>query len=144
MPIFTDKMQLQDCFTALFEALRSDPNIGPRGQASGLVVRFLYTDPDTSVIIDCRPSPLAICWDQQPALTPEERSRLFVDLSMSSDVAHRFWLGRVNLVAAITRGIVRAKGPIPSIMRFLPIIKPAFEIYPRILHEKGLDHLIAA
>jgi hypothetical protein len=144
MPVFTDKMQLQDCFTALFSALRSDPDIGPRAQASGLVVRFLYADPNTSVIIDCRPSPLSISWDQEPVLTNEERSKLFVDLSMSADTAHRFWLGRVNLVAAITRGIIKAKGPIPSIMRFLPIIKPAFAIYPRILEEKGLEHLITA
>jgi hypothetical protein len=142
MSVFADKAQLQDCFTALFVALRNDPAIGPRAQASGLVVRFLYVDPNTSVIIDCRPNPLDIIWDQEPVLTPDEHRKLFVDLSMSADVAHRFWLGKVNLVAAITRGIIKAKGPIPSIMRFLPIIKPAFEIYPRILRDKGLEDLI--
>jgi hypothetical protein len=38
-------------------------------------------------------------------------------MSMEADTAHSFWLGKVDLVDAITRGIIKAKGPIPSIIR---------------------------
>lgn len=139
MPVFQDRDELQNKLTALFAALRDDPEIGTRVQASGLVIRFSYSNPDSFVVIDCREHPVGISWDQAPALTPDERTRLYVDMSMEADTAHYFWLGKVNLVAAITRGIIKAKGPIPSIMRLLPIIKPAFDIYPRILQDNPLQ-----
>jgi hypothetical protein len=142
VPVFKDKNQLQDCFTALFETLRDDQEIGPRVQNSGLVIRFTYTHPNCFVIIDCRHNPLAIEWDKEPMLSPDQRTKIYVDMSMEADTAHQFWLGKVNLVAAITRGIIKAKGPIPSIMRLLPIIKPAYDLYPRILREKELGDLI--
>jgi hypothetical protein len=143
LPLFNDKSQLQDCFSALFVALRDDPDIGQRVQASGLVIRFGYSKPDTSVTLDCRRAPVAIEWDVDPVVSAEERAKICVDMTMDSDTAHNFWLGKVNLVAAITRGMIKAKGPIPSIMRLLPIIKPAFEVYPRILRQKGLANLIS-
>ncbi len=143
MPVFNDKNDLEKCFNTLFVALRDDANIGPRVVASGLVIRFTYTRPDCFVVIDARNGGMAIVWDQEPMLSPEEKNKIYVDMSMEADTAHLFWLGKVNLVAAITRGIIKAKGPIPSIMRLLPIIKPAFEIYPRILGEMGLTNLIA-
>ena len=142
MPSFKDKPQLQDCLGALFYTLAHDLAIGPRVQASGLVIRFSYYHPDTFVIIDCRQNPIGLSWDTEPDLTPEERLKIYVDMSMEADTAHQFWLGKVNLVAALTRGIIKAKGPIPAIMKLLPIIKPAFDIYPRILREKGLAELI--
>jgi len=142
MPAFQNKDQLQDCLGSLFSALRDDPAIGPKVQASGLVIRFTYYHPDTFVVIDCRTTPLSLTWDAEPVLSPDERLKIFVDMSMEADTAHQFWLGKVNLVAALTRGIIKAKGPIPAIMKLLPIIKPAYDIYPRILREKGLEQLI--
>jgi len=143
MAVFADETALKNCFAALFDDLRDHPDIGARVQSSGLVIRFTYTRPDCFVVIDSRHTPIRITWDSEPALTPEERSKIYVDMSMEADTAHSFWLGRVNLVAAITRGIIKAKGPIPSIMRLLPIIKPAFEMYPRVLQAKGLEALAA-
>jgi hypothetical protein len=143
MAVFKDRNQLEDCFNALFVTLRDDADIGPRVLASGLVIRFTYARPDCFVIIDARKEKVEINWDQEPTLSTNEKNRIYVDMSMEADTAHQFWLGRVNLVAAITRGIIKAKGPIPSIMRLLPIIKPAFDIYPRILREKGLADLIS-
>jgi hypothetical protein len=140
MPVFKDQAEMQTTLTALFTALRDHPEIGPRVQASGLVVRFSYTNPDGFVVIDCRQKPVGVRWDKVPDLTPEERTKTYVEMSMDADTAHYFWLGKVNLVAAITRGIIKVKGPIPSIMRLLPIIKPAFEIYPRVLQADALQH----
>ncbi len=143
MPVFSDQAALKECFTALFHDLRDHPEIGERVRASGLVIRFTYYRPDCFVVIDTRQSPIAITWDSEPQLSSEERTRIYVDMAMEADTAHSFWLGRVNLVAAITRGIIKAKGPIPSIMRLLPIIKPAFDMYPRVLRARGLDALAA-
>jgi hypothetical protein len=60
-------------------------------------------------------------------------------MSMTADTAHQFWLGKVNLVAALTRGTMVAKGPVPAIMKLLPVITPAFKLYPGILKDKGFE-----
>jgi len=144
MPTFKDAAQLYSCLGDLFAVLRDDPTIGPKINASGLVIRFTYFHPDSSITIDCRKTPLSIhLGGPEPTLTPEERNRIYVDMSMEADVAHQFWLGKVNLVAALTRGTIKAKGPIPAIMKLLPIITPAYKLYPEMLKKKGLENMIA-
>lgn len=135
MGAYKDAAQLYDVLGTLFTTLKDDPEIGPKVQASGLVIRFRYTEPDSEITIDCTKSPLEI------VLGPNDRKPT-VDMSMKADVAHQFWLGKVNLVAALTRGQMVAKGPIQSIMKLLPIIKPAYALYPKILKEKGLEAMI--
>ena len=40
-----------------------------------------------------------------------------VEMSMKADVAHKFWFGKVNLVAALARRQMIAKGPVPKILK---------------------------
>ncbi|MDX1386052.1 MAG: hypothetical protein R3257_00575, partial [bacterium] len=63
-------------------------------------------------------------------------------MTMKADVAHRFWFGKVNLIAALTRREMVAKGPIPKILKLLPAIKPAYSLYPEYLKEKGCENLL--
>jgi hypothetical protein len=56
---------------------------------------------------------------------------------MSADIAHKFWFGKVNLMAALTRKQMTAKGPIPKILALLPAIKPTYAMYPKYLEENG-------
>jgi hypothetical protein len=137
MPVFKDAEQLYDCFGALFEQLVNDPKVGPVIVKSGLTIRFNYTNPDSGITIDASQEPIAFFFgdcDRKPS----------VDMSMQADVAHQFWLGKINLVSALTRGTIVAKGSIPAIMKLLPIISPAFKIYPQVLKEKGLEATIAS
>jgi hypothetical protein len=61
---------------------------------------------------------------------------------MKADVAHEFWLGNVNLMVALTRKQIVAKGPIPKIMKLLPVIKPAYAKYQALLKDRGLEDMI--
>jgi len=63
-------------------------------------------------------------------------------MSMNADFAHKFWHGKANLVTALTRRQVAAKGNVPKTLKLLPILKPAYELYPQFLEEKGLEELI--
>ncbi len=131
MPAFADAAQVYDVLGALFMRLKDDPVIGPSVAKSGLIIRFKYAHPESEVTIDASKSPVELHLGPCD-LVPT------VDMSMEADTAHQFWLGKVNLVAALTRGTIKAKGPIPSIMKLLPVITPAYKIYPEILKEKGL------
>jgi hypothetical protein len=135
--VFKDTEQLYDCVGAILEYLREYPPARDAFLKSGLIIRFNYSVPDGKITIDGSRDPIdLVCGpcDRVPT----------VDMSMSADTAHQFWLGKVNLVAALTRGTMTAKGPIPAIMKLLPAITPAYKQYPEILRSKGLENLIDA
>jgi hypothetical protein len=137
MPVFADTAQLYDCLGGILSWLRDDQHARAGLLKSGLVVRFKYTAPDAEITVVGSHEPIEIvCGPCE--LTPT------VEMSMTGDVAHTFWLGKLNLVAALTRGAVRARGPIPALMKLLPLVSPAFKHYPEILREKGYAGLIPA
>jgi hypothetical protein len=53
-------------------------------------------------------------------------------MSMKADVAHEFWLGKVNVPIAILSGKIVSKGPTPQALALLPVVKPAYAIYPAV------------
>ena len=63
-------------------------------------------------------------------------------LIMDIDVAHRFWLGKLNLIKSLTGGEIKSEGSVPRLLKLLPVIKPAFKIYPEVLKERGLESII--
>ena len=119
-----------------------DPQIGKKLADSKLMLRFSYTEPDCVISVNCQDPPKKpgyfVEWSRgDGGITPE------VEMSMKADVAHQFWLGQVNLLAAITRRQIVARGPIPKILKLLPVIKPAYEQYKQLLEKKGYKDLIA-
>lgn len=67
-----------------------------------------------------------------------------VTMRMSADFAHAFWHGRINLVSALTRRQVVAKGNVSKTLRLLPILKPAYALYPQYLATIGMADKIMA
>jgi len=139
MGVFKDADQVYDLLGGLFDDLTNDPVIAEKFAASGLVIRFVYSDPDSEIWLDASkkdPKNLAVVCGPAEGLTAE------VEMAMTADVAHQFWLGNVNLMVALTRKQITAKGPIPKIMKLLPVIKPAYAVYQNMLKERGLESMI--
>lgn len=135
MPYFENSERLREVLGGFFQSLTTHPTIGKQLQDSNLVIRFAYSDPNLSITIDCTQDPVGILFNDT-TLKPE------VEMSMKADVAHRFWFGKVNLLAALTRREMVAKGPIPKVLKLLPVIKPAYDLYPKYLQEKGFSNLL--
>ncbi|PIU67574.1 MAG: sterol carrier protein [Armatimonadetes bacterium CG07_land_8_20_14_0_80_40_9] len=132
MGYFKDTEEFYSILEPFFNKLKDDPKIGPKVVASGLVIQFQYSEPEAILTIDC-PNNKVIAGECE--IKPD------VEMSMKSDTAHRFWLGKVNLMMALTKGEMKAKGPIPKIMKLLPIIKGAYAMYKDYLKEKGYEEL---
>ena len=140
MGVFKDAEALYECLGTLFSTVAQDPVLGPKLAGSGLVIRFVYSDPDAQITVDTKNPPpagqfftihLGAC-----DLKPE------VLMTMKADVCHTFWLGKVNLLFALARRQIVAEGPIPKILKLLPIISPAYKLYPEILKKIGKQDLI--
>ena len=67
-----------------------------------------------------------------------------VVMTMEADTAHRFWLGQVNVTVALARGQMKAKGPVAKILKLVPLVKPVFPRYRKMLEEAGRQDLLEA
>jgi putative sterol carrier protein len=139
MAVFKDADHLYQCIAGMMDICSKDDSMGSKIREAELIIRFVYHDPDSQITVDAR-NPAEdgyfTVYRGENDLEPE------VVMEMSADIAHRFWLAKVNLVSALTRGEMKAKGPIPKIMKLLPAIKPAFAIYKDHLIRLGCQDLL--
>ena len=133
--VFKDAKMLYEILLEFYEVLKNHPEIGPKLAQSNLCVQFRYKNPSAVITIDATGHDLKIVkgdFDGQPE----------VILSMNADFAHAFWHGKANLVSALTRRQVKARGNVPKTIKLLPILKPSYALYPKFLADKGLRHLV--
>jgi len=134
MPVFDSTDQLYRVMGALFDDIKAAPEIADGLLEGQMVVRFVWKSPEGEATVDLRSAPIAYTLGPSD-LEPD------VELIQSADVAHRFWLGRLNVPQAIATRRVVAKGSVPKALRLLPAVKPAFDLYRRTLIAQGLGHL---
>ncbi|MBI3097602.1 MAG: hypothetical protein HYY93_05055 [Planctomycetes bacterium] len=136
MPVYRDAEHLYECIGGLFDILKKDPVVGPKLAGAKFILQLTYTEPEAQITVDCLNPPaepgVFVTWKRGPSPTPP-----LVELLMKGDIAHKFWLGRLNLLVALTMKQMVAKGPITKVLSLLPIIKPAYAIYPQMLKDKG-------
>lgn len=125
------------------ERIFTHPAIAPRLKESKLIVNFkYYEDPDrwggkeAEITVDCTSEEIKL-------YTGPVDIKPTVVMRMHADTAHRFWMQKLNLMIAITKGEIKVKGPIPAVMRLLPVIKPSFQIYRELLQELGYYELLS-
>lgn len=122
MAYFKDSADLQKILGGFFELLGSHPQLGPKFLQSKLIVKFNYREPELSITADCTGTEVLITFNDA-AKKPE------VEMDMKADVAHDFWIGKTNLLVALARRQMVARGHIPKILKLLPILKPAHILY---------------
>lgn len=142
MPVFTDYDDLYACFSRLYNEAKGDSRIAPKIKDSNLVIQFRYANPAAVATINAAAPPTEpdayfdVLWGEQPDIKPD------VEMTMNADVAHQFWQGKVNLMAALSRRQIVAKGPLPKILKLLPAVEPMYEMYPRLLRDMGREDLV--
>ena len=107
MGLFKDSETFEKMLGGFFKLVADTPAIADKLLASNLIIRFRYSDPDVVILVDCS-------GDKMDVRPGDMETKEIVDMSMSADIAHKFWFGKVNLMAALTRKQMIAKGPIPK------------------------------
>jgi putative sterol carrier protein len=124
MPVFESAEKLYRCLGDFLELMSNHPQTRRLLQTTELTVRFVYTEPEASITLVARDGEQSVHYGDYGE-SPD------VQLSMSGDIAHRFWMGEVNVMNAILTRQIVADGPLNKIMELKPLIKAAMEIYPR-------------
>ena len=130
MGLFENSEKFEEVLGGFFRQVSDTPSVADKLLASKLIIRFTYADPDVVIVVDCS-------GDKMDVRTGDTETKAEVEMSMSADIAHKFWFGKVNLMAALTRRQMVAKGPIPKILKLLPAIKPTYTLYPKYLEDNG-------
>jgi putative sterol carrier protein len=138
VPYFTDAAEVYAYIGKLFEDLAEDDELAPKFSKANTIVQYRYREPESQITVkliegedgqvDCGPT----------AMEPE------VVMTMDADTAHRFWLGQVNVTVALARGQMKAQGPVAKILKLVPLVKPVFPRYRRLLDEAGRGDLLDA
>lgn len=120
---FKDDQQVYSLIGGMFEDVLADESAGSRMRAVGGTVQWELRRPSARITVrlgdDLEHG--VDCGDT--GAKPE------VVLSMDAETAHRFWAGELPLHVALSRGLIRAKGPVATILRIVPVVGPARELY---------------
>ena len=138
MGLFKDEDDVYRFIGRLCQELAEDPELAPKFQKADTTVRYALSDPAAQITCLLRPGQDLIVDLGASELEPE------VVMSMDADTAHRFWMGKVNLTAALARGEITAKGPVAKILRLVPLVKPSFARYEQLLRDAGREDLLTA
>lgn len=132
---FQNTEELYNVMEELWGWIKANPEISKQLLDSKLTVRFCYAEPDGQLTIDGSNGTEIVVTAGSCEKKPD------VELSMKSDVAHDFWLGKLNVAAALLCGKIQSKGPVNRALSLLPAIKPAHKIYPLIAKNQGLKRI---
>jgi len=128
MPVFSSTEKMYEVLGTLFEALMHDPVVGPKFAESNIIIKFIINDPDGFIWLTSEPKVICGQADLKPT----------IEMSLSGDSCHKFWLKEISLPVALAKGLVKAKGPMPKVLKLLPLLKPAYEAYPEIAKKHNL------
>jgi SCP-2 sterol transfer family len=135
---FKDADEVYEYLGKLFEELAQDDELGPKFRRANTIVQYQYREPDSTITVK-----LLEDEEGQVDLGPTDMEPEVV-MSMEADTAHKFWLGKVNVTVALARGQMKAKGPVAKILKLVPLVKPVFPRYRKMLEEGGRKDLLEA
>ena len=138
MAVFKDEAEVYQYTGGIFEEALADPVIGEKFADSGVILKVVHTEPDSVFTVDM-PSKKVLYGDDA-----RNGPKPVVEMRMKADVGHRFWLGKVNISLALAKGEMRAKGPVPKILKLVPLAKGLFPKYREMLEKSGRTDLLEA
>lgn len=138
--VFPTAAELYQCLGGFMRQAGARPDIGTKIKESGLIIRFVYSEPEAQITINAKNPPAGQFFD---VIYGENELQPNLVFSMKGDVAHKFWLGKLNLTMALTRREVTLQGSLLEAMKLLPVIQPAYALYQEYLKSIGRDELVA-
>jgi putative sterol carrier protein len=138
LPYFKDADEVYAFIGKLFEDLADDEELAPKFRKANTVVQYQYRNPESQITVDLLEGHEGRVDLGETDMEPE------VVMSMEADTAHRFWLGKVNVTVALARGQMKAKAPVAKILKLVPLVKPVFPRYQKMLEEENRDDLLKA
>jgi hypothetical protein len=139
MSAFKSAEEFREVMDKVFTIMSTDPEMGPQLRDARVPQRFEFPDQDAVVNItyDDSGGEQNLRWKWSDGVDWDPK----VEMTMSSEVANKYFQGKENVPVAIARRRIKTSGDIKSALKLIPITKPVFEKY-RAMLERDYPHLV--
>lgn len=124
MAIFATTEDLYAALLPFYEDLVADPKVGPMFAGANTSFRIRHNDPDAVFVLDATGGKLTLLHGADAEDVDTE-----VELLMSGDDGHKFWLGKLNLPMAMARKKIKVDGGVTKLLGIVPALQPAHAMY---------------
>jgi hypothetical protein len=125
--MFENDTQFREVMDRTFALMSEDPEMGPKLRAANVPQRFEF--PDADLVVNIRPARDGedgnLHWEWTDDVDWEPRVRM----TMSTEIANRYFQGKENVAMAIARRRIKTGGDVRAALEILPMTKPVFERY---------------
>lgn len=139
---FRSTDEFKTVFEHIFQLMNEHPEVGRTLRDAQAPHAFEISDLGITFHVNAAPPSdeargryLVWTWDT-PSWDP------LITMSMTSEVANRFFQGKENVLLAVTLGRVKLKGPMAKIIELAPVTKPIHAVYRDWLKASGQTHLV--
>ncbi len=123
---FRSADEFREVMDRTFKLMSEDPDMGPKLRDADTPQRFEFSDFDLVVNIRAGgPDEPNLAWEWSDDVSWEPK----VKMTMSSEVANRYFQGKENVAIAIARRRIKAGGDVKAALAIIPITKPLFGRY---------------
>jgi hypothetical protein len=130
-PEFASTEQFRAVIDGVMTLMSEDPAMGPQLREADVPQRFEFDDLD--LVVNARAAREGeggnLHWEWSDEIDWEPKVRL----TMSSEVANRYFQGKENVPVAIARRRIKAGGDVKSALALIPITKPIYSLYREML-----------
>jgi hypothetical protein len=130
---FSDSAEVRKYLGGIFEVAFDDPDIGPKLKDTGIVLKTVYTEPDSILIIDATSGTV---------YEGDESTDAAAVMSMTADTGNAYWQGKVNLPLAMAKSKIKVQGNVASLLKLAPLGKKLYPKYVEMLRADGRDELV--
>ena len=133
MPVFENVEKMQEVLGGLFENLLNNPDFGAKFIKADIIIKFNISEPNAELWVTPGDGTTGVvAWGKQE-IKPT------IEMTLSGDTCHQFWLQQISMPIALAKGLIKAKGPMPKVLKLLPLLKPAYAAYPDWAQSHGLS-----
>ena len=127
MAVFKDTEYLYDVLGGFWKALHEKNEFKSSIQEADVQIKFEISDPS------------AVIWVGPDGVEfGEQKLKADVTMQLAGDVCDAFWKKDLSLPVALAMRKIKSKGNIAKVMKLLPVLKPAYVLYPEYMKTRGL------
>lgn len=127
MSVFRDTEHLYETLGGFWKTLYGHDEFSTSIKKADIQIKFEITDP--SGVIWVGPDGIAF---------GEQGLKADITMKLTGDTAHAFWKKELSLPVALAKRKIKSKGNISKVMKLLPVVKPAYDLYPEYMAQHGL------
>ena len=138
MASFNSADEFREVIDRTFGLMAGDSEIGPKLREANTPQRWEFPDLDLVVNVAAAEDPdQNLVWEWSDDVEWEPAVRM----TMSSDVANRYFQGKENIAMAIARRRIKTSGDVKKALALVPVTKPVFALYLEMC-ERDYPHLV--